>query len=352
LFLDDLFAENPMLSGNENLLIHVARRLMACEFEVRFSADRYPHGTDVALQALDQVEALEEQISYFRPTSEITRINLLAADGPLEVAPPLFDLLRSAMTLYEETSGAYDITSTPLWEVWGFARRAGQIPTDAQLAEARSTVGGHLVELDPAQRTIHFKKPGVKINLGSIGKGYALDVCAEQLSASGMNDFLLHGGQSSVLAWGKPAQPWEIGIRHPLQPNRRLGVVRLENQALGTSGGQFQSFRHQGRRYGHILDPRLGYPAENVLLATVVAPTAALADALSTAFYVLGPKASLDYCQKHPGFGVLLICPDATSNAEGGIKIHTAGLIELPQKSLEGGKIFLAESPKQPLATQ
>ncbi len=323
-----------------NLLIHVSRRAMACEFEVRFPTGQYERGTEFALQALDLVEALEEQMSYFRPTSEIGRVNLLAAEEPVEVTAALFDLLRSAMTLYEETAGAYDITSVPLWEAWGFARRAGEIPSEAQLAEARSRVGSHLVELDAARRTVRFRKPGVRINLGSIGKGHALDVCGERLLALGMADFLIHGGQSSVLARGgqtpmpaqsgqkclsHPSTPWEIGVRHPRQPGRRLGVVRLRNRALGTSGGQFQSFRHRGRRYGHILDPRSGWPAEGVLSTTVVAPTAALADALSTAFYVMGPDRSLDYCRNHPEIGAVLIYPDPHG---GGVEIRTAGLDE------------------------
>jgi FAD:protein FMN transferase len=319
-----------------DLLIHVSRRAMACEFEVRFPAQRYPQGTESALESLDLVDALEDQLSYFRPTSELSRVNLLAADAPVEVSPPLFHLLQLTLTLNEETEGAYDITAAPLWEAWGFARRAGEIPSDAQLAEARARVGGQLVELDPARQTIHFRKPGVRINLGSIGKGYALDVCADRLRALGMDDFLLHGGQSSVLARGRqmasdpvePAsasQPWEIGIPHPRQPGRRLGVVRLHNRALGTSGGQFQSFRHRGRRYGHILDPRSGHPADGVFLTTVVAPSAALADALSTAFYVMGPIQSLEYCRTHPEIGMVLLSPNLRG---GGVEIHTAGLSE------------------------
>ena len=221
------------------------------------------------LEALDLVEALEAEISYFQPTSEISRINALAGDEPVAVSPPLFDLLRLAMTLYEETEGAYDITSAPLWEAWGFARRAGQTPSESQLAEARARVGGHWVELDAVRRTIRFHRPGVRINLGSIGKGHALDVAGRRLLSLGVADFLFQGGQSSVLARGfrTPGLPdenppklryWEIGIRDPQQPGRRLGVVRLGDRALGTSSGQFQSFRHRGRRYGHILDPRSG----------------------------------------------------------------------------------------------
>jgi thiamine biosynthesis lipoprotein len=316
------------------LLIHVSRRAMSCEFEVRFPAERYREGTGWALEALDLVEALEEQLSYFRAGSELSRINLLAAQQPVEVAPPLFGLLRLAMDLYEQTNGAYDITSAPLWEAWGFARRAGELPAEAQLAEAQSRVGGHLVELDSVRRTVRFSKPGVRINLGSIGKGYALDVCGDRLLALGMADFLLHGGQSSVLARGLQMPPssetnlrkpdgWEIGVRDPRQPGRRLGVVRLHDRGLGTSGGQFQSFRHRGRRYGHILDPRSGQPAEGVLSVTVVAPTAALADALSTAFFVMGAEPSLEYCRNHPEIGAVLICPAPRGEQ---IEVHTAGL--------------------------
>ena len=317
-----------------DLLIHVSRRAMACEFEVRFPAERYQQGTESALEALDLVEAWEEEISYFRPTSQLSRINLLAAEEPVEVSPSLFELLHLAMTLYAETQGAYDVTSAPLWEAWGFARRAGEIPTEAQLAEARSRVGSHLVELDPARRTVRFRQPGVRINLGSIGKGQALDVCGQRLLSLGMADFLLHGGQSSVLARGlrtrglpegspSTLRCWEVGIRDPRQPSRRLGVVRIHDRALGTSSGQFQSFRHQGRRYGHILDPRSGWPAEGVLATTVVAPTAALADALSTAFYVMGTDRSLDYCRAHPEIGAVLVCPGP---GDGRVKVHAAGL--------------------------
>ena len=117
--------------------------------------------------------------------------------------------------------------------------------------------------------------------------------------------------------------PWEVGIRDPAHSKRRLGTVRLNDRSLGTSGTQFQSFRHQGRRYGHILNPRTGWPAEGVLSATVVAPTAALADALSTAFFVLGPEKSLEYCRSHPDIGAVLICPNPHG---GGIEVHVGGL--------------------------
>jgi thiamine biosynthesis lipoprotein len=307
---------------------------MACEFEICLNAGQYPQGMEVALEALDLVEQLEDQLSVFRSHSELSRINQAAAREAVEVEPRLFALLELAMQVCAETGGAYDITAGPLWELWGFARRQGAIPGRDRLAEARRHVGGRLVELDSRLKTVRFLESGVRLNLGSIGKGYAIDRAGEKLRQAGICDFLLHAGNSSVLAHGSHEPPqagpaadaagcWVVGIGDPLHPGQRLREVRLCDRALSTSGTQFQSFRHQGRRYGHILDPRSGWPAQGVLSATVVAPTAALADALSTAFFVLGPEAALDYCRQRPDIAALLVCPAA---AGGGLEIHSAGL--------------------------
>ncbi|HUT14156.1 MAG TPA: FAD:protein FMN transferase [Thermoguttaceae bacterium] len=322
--------------SDEAYFLRVSRRAMACEFEIRFSAGRYEHGTEAALKALDLVDALEEQLSVFREDSEISRINRTAAEEPVEVEPDLFELLRLAVRLHGETGGTFDLSAAPLWEVWGFARRAGAVPEEGVVAEALKLVGSDLVEFDRSNRTVRFLRPGVKLNLGGIGKGYALDRCAEVLLGEGIEHFLIHGGNSSVLAHGSPepesdATPggplrgWEVGIRHPLRPDRRLAEIRLDGRALATSGSWAQSFVHRGRRYGHILDPRTGRPAEDVLSATAIAPTATLADALSTAFYVMGPQATSDFCRQRPEIAAVLVCPVRHS---GGIEIKTAGLAE------------------------
>ena len=189
--------------------------------------------------------------------------------------------------------------------------------------------------MDAGRKTVRFLDPGVKLNLGSIGKGYAVDCCGERLLAAGIDDFLVQGGNSSVLAHGASAprqagaaaarRHWLVGVRNPLHLDRRLSELRLSNRGLGTSGTQFQSFRHQGRRYGHILDPRSGWPAEGVLSATALAPTATLADALSTAFYVLGAASALRYCREHPEIAALVVCPAAVGD---GLDIDSAGLDE------------------------
>ena len=324
----------PTEATDQSCLIRVGREAMACRFEVLLVAGQYEGGTEASLQALDLVESLERQMTVFRPDSEINRLNRTCADGPVEVEPRLFELLELALELCSETAGAFDVTSAPLWKAWGFARRAGRVPGDEELARARQNVGSHLVELDGQRRTLRFRQPGVELNLGGIGKGYALDRAAEVLAAAGINDFLLSGGQSGILGRGstmaiRPASPhagpvgWVVGVRHPTQRGSRLAELRLRDRALGTSGSATQYFRHKGRRYGHILDPRTGQPAEGVLSVTVVAPTAAVADALSTAFYVIGPDSALEYCRSRPEIAAVLVSPAQRGS---GIEVRSAGL--------------------------
>ena len=328
---------------NEPYLVHLSRKAMAGEFEICLPIAIAGEATAAALKALDLVQSLEAQLSFFRPDSDISEINRRAADAAVEVEPRLFALLQTAMQLWRDSGGVYDLTAAPLWEAWGFARRAGAIPSPEQLAEARALVGGQWLELDDANKTIRFLRRGVRLNLGSIGKGYAIDRAVEHLLAAGVADFLVHGGQSSVAARGSAAgplktaaasnrppaapaarSPWKIGVKDPLRDERRLGQVELNDRALGTSGAQFQSFRHRGRRYGHILDPRTGWPADSLLSVTVLAPTAAEADALSTAFYVMGPEAVMSYCRHRPAIAAILFSSTASNRWE----LHHCGLAE------------------------
>jgi len=322
-----------MAASADSYLLRVGRRAMACQFEISLNVGQYPHGLEAAMEVLDLVDRLETQLSYFRPESQISRINAEAAFRPVTVDPELMEILVQAVELSRQTAGAYDITSAPLWETWGFARRAGSIPTDQQLAEAMELVGYEHLELDRERLTVRLGKPGMRLNLGSLGKGYTLDRCAKSLLDAGVGHFLIHAGASSVVARGHrgvefaaagPQGPgWSVGLPSPLRPDRRMGLLRLNDRSLGTSGAQAQSFWHQGKRYGHLLDPRTGRPADCVLSATAVTPTAMLADALSTAFYVLGAEAALNYCQTHADCGAVVF---VRARRAGGLEVRCAGL--------------------------
>ena len=272
----------------------VGREAMACRFEVVFNVGEVPDATELGVAALDLVDEIEATISIYREESEISRLNAGAAAGWQPVSDELHGLLTLARELHGRTGGGFDIAAGALVRAWGFLRRQGRTPTDDELASALAASGMRHVEPDAAGRRMRFTRPGVEINPGAIGKGWAVDRASDALAAAGVPSMLVHGGQSSVRARGihGPALPgrrgWPVGLRHPLFPGRRLATIALEDRALGTSGSATQFFVDRGRRLGHILDPRTGRPAEGVLSATVIAPTAAVADALSTAAYVLG----------------------------------------------------------------
>ena len=347
---DPLPDEGGKVTADSSGLVRISREAMAGRFEVVLNASQYDRGTEIALDALDLVDELEGQMSAFRLDSELSRLNRSAGRGPVRVEPRLFALFQLAQRLHAETGGAVDVATGRLSAVWGFSRRDGTIPTDEQLAEAMADSGMDQLELDERNETIRFRRPGVLINLGAIGKGYALDRCAESLAAGGLDTFMIQAGTSSVLARGATspsatspsatspsatspsttspsatfpdAAGWVIGLGHPLREGKRLGEIRLRDRALATSGSAKQFFRHQGRRYSHILDPRTGRPAEGVLSATVLAPTAAEADAVSTALFVMGPEAAVEYCRSRPEIAAVLVCPDRAAR---GIEITSAG---------------------------
>lgn len=303
----------------EDSLLSVSREAMKGNFEILFSRKEYPQGTGAAMDALDEVERLERVLSVFRFDSRVRYINLTAHEEAVRVDDELFELVSRCRRFAEETEGAVDITSGPLWKIWGFAKRNGRVPTEEEIQSALKVVGYRHLELDPEEKTIRFTKPGVELNFGCVGKGFALDVGAKRLRAQDVDRFFFQGGLSSILAAGNE---WKIGVAHPMRPGKRLAELVLTDEALGTSGSQKQFFRYKGHRYSHLIDPRSGRPAEGVLSVTVLAPDGTEAELLSTAFFILGPDFAEKYCADHPEISALLIFP---SEKRSRFEIETIG---------------------------
>jgi FAD:protein FMN transferase len=338
--------------------VRIGTRAMACDFHVILNAG--PDSTVEtwhASDALNLVHQLENQMTVYRESSELLEINRRAASGAAPVEARLFELLLDAKRICEETGRAFEPTSQPVVSLWRACREESRLPGEAELADALARVGiGHVEFGGPAggtmegeaggpgvageatlpapppeeergllravpERTVRFTRPGIELNLNGIGKGYALDRAAELLAGaeSGyeIRNWLLHGGHSSVLARGEHFQQgtqgsvggWPVGIRNPLFPDERLATVLLRNQAMGTSGSGIQFFRVGGKRYGHVLDPRTGWPVDHLLSVTVLADSAAEADALSTAFFVMGLEKAVEFCQNRSDVRALLIPP-------------------------------------------
>ena len=285
----------------------VHRTAMACRFEITLHSQD-PRFVPHAQLALNQIDRIEAALTVFRDTSELVDVNRRAAREPVAVDDSLFNLLARCDRMSCETDGAFDITTTPLSRCWGFLRREGRVPTAAEIEAALASVGLRHVELDAHLSTVRFLRPGIELNLGAVGKGYALDEVGATLRAGGAQHALLSAGRSSLLALGGRHRGWQIDIASPRRESP-LARVWLKNAALGTSGAGEQFVLIDGQRYGHVLDPRTGHPAQGVLSASVICASAADADALSTAFFVAGPELAERYCAVHRET-LALITPD------------------------------------------
>lgn len=301
-------------------LLRFSRPAMGTEFEILVPV-QYRGKLRAVHQALDEIRRLEEIMSYFRESSRVAELNRDAAARPVEVEPELFELLELGLEIHRETAGAFDLAAGALWRCWGFHRKQGRVPAPDEIGRALAEGGSDSVELLEG-RCVRFRRPGVEVNLGSIGKGFALDRVVPILQNAGLEQALLHAGHSSFYAIGDSAPDrtgWRLGIRHPLEKGCDFLRLRLKDMGMGTSGTAEQFFEVDGRRYGHILDPRTGMPSGRYYSVTVLAPSAGVADALSTAFFSLELEEIEDYCAGHSGLGAVVV------PAETPLKMHGFG---------------------------
>jgi FAD:protein FMN transferase len=278
--------------------IRVHRPAMACRFEVTLPGEDARH-IEAARAALDEVDRVEDALTVYRDSSEVAEVNRAAAARDVRVGPHVLTLLRRSQALHAATDGAFDVTSMPLSRCWGFLRRAGRLPEPEEIEAARAAVGLDQVLVDEEARTVRFARPGVELSFNCIGKGYAVDRVAGILRGRGVARALVSAAGSSLRAVGAHGEGFVVDVRSGWVANP-LARLRLRDAALGTSGTAEQFFEKDGRRYGHVLDPRTGWPAEGLLSVSVVADDAATADALSTAFFVGGTALAERYCREHP----------------------------------------------------
>jgi thiamine biosynthesis lipoprotein len=306
--------------------VAVARHAMATRFEIVLHGENAVGLRAAAEEALDEIQRLEAQLNLYQPTSEISHINARAAFEPVRVEPSLFRLLQHAQRLSQETGGAFDITVAPLMRCWGFMRGTGRLPDPADVTKAREKVGMHQVSLDEEDFTVRFAREGVMLDLGSIGKGYALERAADLLKEAGVISGILHGGTSTVYALGAPpdSDGWRVavpkpefaeqtlalGATHGNEPSgldHFLAVVPLNNEALSVSAVWGKSFATGDRVYGHVIDPRNGEPVDGAVLAAVALPSATESDALSTALLILGSEGHERVAVLRPGMRTLVV---------------------------------------------
>jgi thiamine biosynthesis lipoprotein len=289
---------------------------MGTVLEISLRASSEAAGRALLDELYRETAALERVLSGFDPTSALSDLNA-GAGGPARAVPPdLERILRESLALSAATGGAFDVTVGPLVALWRDAARRGRAPSDEELRAARARVGARLVSIEPG--AVRLAAPGMAIDVGGVGKGYALDRLAETLARAGTGDALLSFGESSVLALGAPPEGgrWRLLVRGP--GGEYAGLIALRDQALSVSASLGASERLGARRLGHVIDPRSGLPVEEERVAVVTAPTATLAEGWSTALVVLGAEPGLALAQAAPGVEALLLAAGAAPRETSG----------------------------------
>jgi FAD:protein FMN transferase len=263
--------------------------------------------------AFDEAHRLDALLSNYKPESEWSRINRNAAAGPVAVSPELFRILSDCIKYSRASEGTFDVTIGPLMRLWGFFGGKHHVPSPDEIRDALKVVGYRHVQLNARKRTVRFGRVGVVMDPGGVGKGYAIDRMVEVLRARGIRNALVAASGSSIFGIGSPPDEprgWPITIADPWDHRKNAAQVFLRDLSFSTSGSYEKSFRVDGHRYSHIMDPRRGVPAESAVQVSVIAPRAVDSEVWAKPYFIQGcawtaahkPKSwRVLYCGNTPG---------------------------------------------------
>lgn len=270
--------------------------------------------------ALAEMARIEDSMSEWRPTSELSALNDAAGTEAMEVSAELFEVLDVAKRIHAQTDGTFDVTFHGVGHLWSFKPGATP-PTADEITAALPLVDGASVELDARAKTARLPKKGMKIGLGAIAKGYAVDRASALLRSRGFANHVVEAGGDTYASGSKGGQAWRVGVKDP-ESQGSLGVLSIRERAVVTSGDYMRFFEHEGRRYAHILDPTTGWPVEvskSPKSVTLLASDATQADAYCTAVAVMGPEAGLRFVESRPDLDAVIIDRDGTVRVSAGL---------------------------------
>jgi len=303
----------PQVESRAGALIRLTetRRFMAVPWTVTAHAADEETGRRAVAAAFAEIARIEAILSDYEPESELSRLSAAAPTvGPVPVSEDLWTVLVRAGEIRDATDGAFDLTVGPLTTLWRRARQSGRLPPADKRAAAQAAVGAASLALDPQRRTVHLTRPGMRLDAGGIGRGYALDRALDVLAAHGITSAMIDCSGDVVVSGPPPGAPgWRIAVRPfaaATTADRGAGdppvaPLVLTHAAVTTSGEAYQFVEIDGVRYSHIVDPRTGLGVTGQTAVTVIAPDATTADALATALSVLGPEAGQDVIGRFPG---------------------------------------------------
>ena len=286
----------------------VENGIMGTRIAVELWAEDRSKGDAAVDAVMAEMRRVDEAMSTYKPTSELSIVNARAASGPVRIGNELFELLQTSLQYSRDTDGAFDVTYASVGYMYDFRHR--KRPDQASIDEALPAIDYRHVLLDAKARTVRFSQQGVRIDLGGIGKGHAVDRGIFVLQGRGIRRALVTAGGDSRIIGDRFGNPWVVGIRHPDRKDEVIARIPLEDAAISTSGDYERYFDDGGVRYHHIIDPKTGHSASKVRSATIIGPSATRTDGLSKTAFVLGPEKALEIYNRLDDIDAILVTPD------------------------------------------
>lgn len=282
--------------------------LLGSPFEITVVAKDSVEGNYFTTLAIDEVKRIENLISDWIPTTQISKVNHNAGIQPIKVDQEVYDLLERAIKISKLTSGAFDISYASMDKIWKFDGSMKEMPSEETIKKSVEKVGYQNIILNPKDTTIFLKNKGMKLGLGGIGQGYIADKIKILLKEKGCKSGLVNVS-GDINTWGKQpdGQSWTVGIVNPMNKNKVFATFPLDDSAVETSGSYEKYVTFNGKRYSHIIDPRTGYPASGIVSVSVFAKQTEIADALATGIFVLGVEVGLDLINQLNGIGCIIV---------------------------------------------
>jgi thiamine biosynthesis lipoprotein len=268
-----------------------------------------PVKVDAAMEAvMTEMRRIDDLMSHYKPESQLSQINERANSEPVQVDKELFDLIKLSTYYSQITEGAFDITYASVGYLYDYRKHIH--PTEEQIKSALPAVNWRNMLLDESHHSVRFEHPGMRIDLGGIGKGYAVDRGIDILKARGITHALVTAGGDSRIIGDRLGRPWLVAIQHPDNPQKVVTRIPLTDSAVSTSGDYERYFDENGVRYHHIIDPHTGHSASKVRSATILAPTATQTDGMSKTAFVLGAEKTLEIINRMPEYDAVFVTPD------------------------------------------
>jgi thiamine biosynthesis lipoprotein len=324
-----LAKQDQLASKDRVLRFEFEETHMACSFRIVLYSTDETTARRASRAAYDRIAVLNAILSDYEPESELSRLSQKAGGPPVRVSADLFDVLAQSKRMHERSGGAFDVTIAPVGRLWRRARRDRKLPDPTRIEEARLLVGSDKMVLDQGARTVQLKKPGMKLDVGGIAKGYASQAAIDVLKALGIDRALVAGAGDIVVGDPPPHERgWKIAIA-PVERDQPgpYRVLLLARKAVSTSGDAERFVVIDDHRYSHIINPVTGLGVEDRASVTVVADDGATADALETTVYLLGPERGLKLIEETPGAAAIYV----RSTAEGIKTFESARFGQVPK---------------------